>query len=481
MKSVTRFKNNFRGTVCLNCNQLISEENNFCPNCGQVNDKNPISVKQYFSEYLSGFFEFDSRFIRTILPLLFKPGQVTKYYVEGKRKRYVNPFQLYLHVTILFFLIQGVFSSIDEFKPVSKSNSDVLSELNEAGAIMAFDTIKSTTASQLDELATDLNGEKIPGLDMQLDSVITVIQESKNDIDPALIPVMENLDIYIDSVFANSIYLEQLRSDNLSKPEKDSLFGGFFKEFIDHSLVLFKGNKDVVVNEWEEVGNINALKNYTLDYVENKFKEEKIEYIIPGSYRISIEDDVLKLITGEKFFNKLYDFMDYGSNNVDVQAADALDDLGYEKTYWNIFYYTKSQNINKMKDDPEFRKSYWDNIVSKISVALFFLLPIFTLVVALLYIRNKYNYTEHLVFVFHVQTVFFILLMFFLIMNRILDSEWVITAFFFIFLFYLYKALRNFYLQGRIKTIIKYILLNTFFVIMASIGGVIISFIAFII
>ena len=481
MKSVTRFKNNFRGTVCLNCNQLISEENNFCPNCGQVNDKNPISVKQYFSEYLSGFFEFDSRFIRTILPLLFKPGLVTKRYVEGKRKRYVNPFQLYLHVTILFFLIQGVFSSIDEFKPVSKSNSDVLSEINEANAIMAFDTINSTTASQLDDLATDLNGEKIPGLDTQLDSVITAIQQSKDDIDPALIPVMENLDIYIDSVFANSIYLEQLRSDNLSKPEKDSLFGGFFKEFIDHSLVLFKGNKDVVVNEWEEVGNINALKNYTLDYVENKFKEEKIEYIIPGSYRISIEDDVLKLITGEKFFNKLYDFMDYGSNNADAQAADALDNLGYEKTYWNIFYYTKSQNINKMKDDPEFRKSYWDNIVSKISVALFFLLPIFTFVVALLYIRNKYNYTEHLVFVFHVQTVFFILLMFFLIMNRMLDSEWVITAFFFIFLFYLYKALRNFYMQGRIKTIIKYILLNTFFVILAAIGGVIISFIAFII
>ena len=481
MKSVTRFKNNFRGTVCLNCNQLISEENNFCPNCGQVNDKNPISVKQYFSEYLSGFFEFDSRFIRTILPLLFKPGRVTKYYVEGKRKRYVNPFQLYLHVTILFFLIQGVFSSIDEFKPVGKSNSDVLSQINEANAIMAFDTIKPTTASQLDDLATDLNGEKIPGLDMQLDSVITAIQQSKDDINPALIPVMENLDIYIDSVFANSIYFEQLRSDSLTKPEKDSLFGTFFKDFTDHSLVLLTGKKDVVVNEWEEVGNINALRNYTLDYVENKFKEEKIDYMIPGSYRISIEDDILKLITGEKFFNKLYDFMDYGSKNADAKAVNALEDLGYEKTYWNIFYYTKSQNINKMKDDPEFRKSYWDNIVSKISVALFFLLPIFTLIVALLYIRNKYNYTEHLVFVFHIQTVFFILLMFFLVMNRMLDSEWVIPAFFFIFLFYLYKALRNFYLQGRIKTIIKYILLNTFFVILASIGGVIISFIAFLI
>ena len=130
MKSVTRFNSNFRGTVCLNCNQIISKEDNFCPNCGQVNDKNPVSVKQYFSEYLSEFFEFDSRFIRTIIPLLFKPGMVTKKYVEGKRKSYVNPFQFYLHITILFFLIQGVFSSIDEFNPTNNNKSDVLSEIN---------------------------------------------------------------------------------------------------------------------------------------------------------------------------------------------------------------------------------------------------------------------------------------------------------------------------------------------------------------
>ena len=173
--------------------------------------------------------------------------------------------------------------------------------------------------------------------------------------------------------------------------------------------------------------------------------------------------------------------MEYDNKNKDANAVEAVEDLGYELTYWNIFYYSKAQNINKMKNDPEFRKSYWDNIVSKISVALFFLLPIFTLLVALLYIRNKYNYTEHLVFVFHVQTVFFILLMFFMIVNRMFGSVWIMTFFFIIFLFYLYKALRNFYQQGRIKTIIKYLILNTFFVILALIGGVIISFIAFVI
>ncbi len=481
MKSVTRFKSNFRGTVCLNCNQIISEEDNFCPNCGQVNDKNPISVKQYFSEYLSGFFNFDNRFIRTIIPLLFKPGLVTKKYVEGKRKSYVNPFQLYLHITILFFLVQGVFSFIDEFNPTNNNNSDVLSQIDKDNAMMAFDTIKSTTVSQLNGLASDLNDEDIPDLNAQIDSVKTIIEQSIDDDDPAIKSFIQPLGIYIDSVFANSIYLEQFKSEGLTKVEKDSLFGEMFTKYKDYSMVLFKGTKDVVVKEWEDVGIINALNNYTLDHIENKFKEKKINYIIPSSHRISLEDNFLKGITGNKFFKKINDFMEYDSKNKDANAVEAVEDLGYEQTYWNIFYFSKAQNINKMKNDPEFRKSYWDNIVSKISVALFFLLPIFTLVLALLYIRNKYNYTEHLVFVFHVQTIFFILLMFFMIVNRIVDSEWIITSFFFIFLFYLYKALRNFYQQGRIKTIIKYLILNVFFVILASIGGVVISFIAFVI
>jgi hypothetical protein len=477
MKSVTRFNNNFKGTVCLNCNQLISKEDNFCPNCGQVNDKNPISIKQYFSEYLSGFFNFDSRFIRTILPLLFKPGLVTKNYVEGKRRSYVNPFQLYLHITILFFLIQGVFSFMDEFKPTNNNNSDIISQINKSDAIPVLDTLKSNASTELNNLALELNDEKISDLAAQIDSVS--IADKLDVDDPVIKSITIQLGSYIDSVFANSNYLDQFSSDGLTKTEKDSLFSHMLENYTDRSLILFKGTKDVTVDKWEDIGTINILKNYTLDYVENKFKEEKINYIIPNSHRSSVEDDLLKKITEKNFFKKMFDFMEYGSENEDTNAVEALKELGYKNTYWNIFYYSKSQNINKMKEDPEFRKSYWDNIISKISVALFFLLPIFTLFMALLYIRNKYNYTEHLVFVFHVQTVFFILLIFFMILNRIVDSEWIMFSFFLIFLFYLYKALRNFYGQRRFKTIIKFFILNFFFVILSFIGGIVISFLAF--
>ncbi|QCX40249.1 hypothetical protein FF125_18005 [Aureibaculum algae] len=48
MKSTTRFSKNKRGIECLNCKQPLSSQDNFCSNCGQVNDLQPLSVKQFF-------------------------------------------------------------------------------------------------------------------------------------------------------------------------------------------------------------------------------------------------------------------------------------------------------------------------------------------------------------------------------------------------------------------------------------------------
>ncbi len=484
MKSTSHFKKNNRGTICLNCKQKISESDNFCTKCGQVNDRNPLSLKQYFSEYLSGFFSFDNRFLKTVIPLLFKPGKVTREYVEGKRRKYVNPFQMFLHITIVFFLIQGIFNTIDELKPGGTNVVNIISEIDSNDAILAFDTINSTSLSNIESQAPGhKNIKDLITLDSSgiSDSLKQVINNRAYLNDSLLNIDSQKLDQYLDSLITKSALIEQLNSEEISKPKKDSIFNMLFQDISNYSLKLLEGKEDVTVTNWQQVSQINELKNYSLDQIEKVFKENDIAYTIPVHHRISIEDGIIKKFTGDKFFTRIYDFMEYDSSHKDIDIDTALDDLGYKKSYWNIFYYSKAQNLNKFKDDPEFRKSYADNIISKISVSLFFLLPIFTLVVALLYIRNKYNYTEHLVFVFHVQTVFFILLILTILIDRIFNTDIGILFFFLIFLFYIYKALRNFYKQGRIKTFIKYLILNTFFVIMATIGGIIISFIAFLI
>jgi len=98
----------------------------------------------------------------------------------------------------------------------------------------------------------------------------------------------------------------------------------------------------------------------------------------------------------------------------------------------------------------------------------------------LLYIRRKYTYIEHLVFVFNTQTVFFLLLIIFYLIDFIVDLENVAWVFILLFLIYLYKALRNFYEQRRFKTIIKYILLNSFYMILAIVGLIIVAAISFV-
>ena len=139
MKSTTRFNKNKRGIECLNCKQPISDNDNFCSNCGQVNDELPLSIKQFVSEFFSGFFSFDTRFFKTFIPLIFKPGKVSKDYIKGKRRRYVNPFQLYLHVTILFFLVVGLFTALDKYNIIE----DTIDNISKNTTITSIDSLNN--------------------------------------------------------------------------------------------------------------------------------------------------------------------------------------------------------------------------------------------------------------------------------------------------------------------------------------------------
>ena len=490
MKSTTRFNKNKRGIICFNCEQPISDNDNFCSNCGQVNDELPLSIKQFVSEFFSGFFSFDTRFFNTFVPLLFKPGKVSKDYVEGKRRRYVNPFQLYLHVTIIFFLLQGLFSAFDEYK-ISGSFTKNSTKIETDSISKITDSIIEKTKNTLDNVKTDLASQGI-NIDIPDISINDSLKEAKTDSvfkkygipytkksikDSILNIAKQKTKLHIDSIFNATNILADLKNDTLTEAQKDSIFDELYDSIINFiSKTLDSKN----VKSWKQIENLTALKEYAINYIKDVFESNAITYAIPEKANISVDDEILLDIVGQGVFKKVSVFMKYDKNNEDASVHEALDDLEYEKTRWNIFYYKKAQDINKFKNDSDFRSAYLDDVVSKISIALFFMLPIFTWFISLLYIRGGENYTEHLVLVFNVQTVFFILLIFFTIFDRIFKTDVGIGLFFIIFLFYLYKSLRNFYKQNRFKTIVKYFILNTIFVILSSVGFVIISFLAFV-
>ena len=94
---------------CLNCGTDL--QGPFCHYCGQP-DKNmmrffPVLLREMMSDFL----DFDSRFARTLKPLLFHPGRLTRDYLDGKRFRFVPPLRLYIFSSIAFFFLAAIVAS----------------------------------------------------------------------------------------------------------------------------------------------------------------------------------------------------------------------------------------------------------------------------------------------------------------------------------------------------------------------------------
>jgi hypothetical protein len=90
-------------TTCLNCGTRLRGQ--YCGSCGQRSRTRLISIWQLLREAFGDLLELDSRLWRTVIPLLTRPGQLTKDYLEGRRARYMPPFRTYLVLSVMFFVV----------------------------------------------------------------------------------------------------------------------------------------------------------------------------------------------------------------------------------------------------------------------------------------------------------------------------------------------------------------------------------------
>ncbi len=99
--------------TCLNCEHPLEDHYQFCPECGQEARASAGSLKDFFRNFLSDYFTFDSKFMRSFAPLLVKPGFLTNEFFAGRRVRYIPPLRLYIFVSIVFFLVLSVLGNND--------------------------------------------------------------------------------------------------------------------------------------------------------------------------------------------------------------------------------------------------------------------------------------------------------------------------------------------------------------------------------
>ena len=92
-----------QATACPNCGTVIA--GNFCQGCGQAAHLHVPSAREFLHEFIAHYVALEGKLWKSVALLLFRPGRLTRDYIEGKRARYVEPLRLYLSFSIIFFAI----------------------------------------------------------------------------------------------------------------------------------------------------------------------------------------------------------------------------------------------------------------------------------------------------------------------------------------------------------------------------------------
>lgn len=376
-KVPSRKAQKYRGVTCQNCSHPLDLSDVYCAYCSQLNSTKKLTVGDFFEEFFSSILSWDSRFNSSIKTLIFKPGVMSREFMNGKRRKYVNPFRMYLSVSILFFIILGFISNFDDIN---------------------FDG-RDAIEQQLNN-GIDINVDGIPIKNIQgLDSIINAQQNQQQ--------------VSLDSVLKQFVY---------NKKQHDS---------------------------------IKTYKDY---------------YLTEANY------DTMTFFGGNY---KRFDLYQRFHKETEMSSARrALDSLSHNNTTFNRWVFNKAVDSNTMSKEPGALLGYF---LQQLPFVIFFFIPIFTLFVWLVYFRRRknYTYTDHLIFLFHTQTMFFVLYGIAIIIDAIFGIDISTSIAMLVFLFYLYKAMRNFYKQGRFKTIVKFLILNTIFFILATFGAVVAFAISF--
>ncbi len=90
---------------CLNCGHVFGAERlKYCPACGQETNLRPPTLGEFAQQFGGSVIAAEGALWRTLALLFLKPGQLSREYLAGRRRRYVLPLRLYLTISLLALL-----------------------------------------------------------------------------------------------------------------------------------------------------------------------------------------------------------------------------------------------------------------------------------------------------------------------------------------------------------------------------------------
>ena len=95
-------------SACLNCGTALVGRH--CHQCGQAAHVHK-TLGAFFHDLLHGVFHFEGKIWRTLPLLAWRPGRLTREYIDGRRASYVSPIALFLFVVFLTFAVFNLLGS----------------------------------------------------------------------------------------------------------------------------------------------------------------------------------------------------------------------------------------------------------------------------------------------------------------------------------------------------------------------------------
>ena len=131
--------------TCLNCGATLAGA--YCQDCGQKAQVHR-TISAFMHDLLHGALHFEGKIWHTLPELFFRPGKLTRRYIDGERARFVSPMALFLFGVFLMF---AVFQAIGLTTPTTintNGNGNVT-----AGLQTAHEDIASEVKAAQDKLA----------------------------------------------------------------------------------------------------------------------------------------------------------------------------------------------------------------------------------------------------------------------------------------------------------------------------------------
>lgn len=414
--------------ACANCGARRSGR--YCADCGQSDEPLRLPAHRFVAQSFTEFFGLDGRVWRTLGTLLFKPGKLTAEFLAGRRQRYLRPLRVYLSSTLVFFVLLALLDPVGRLR---ETVFDAGGEDPDSTVVVAV-YLADVEAQIADEPARIARAQReADSLRTQLDSLLR-----------ATVP----------------------GGARLAGVPVDSLGSAVSRQVADTTY------EDVFIDLVEDAGDAASDAADARDDAVQRTKELELEAAL---LRVLPPDSTVRL--------------------ADVRAAAAQI---YPANYSSIGlpdWMVRSESLRQVSEAKTGEESatagfaFAREAIGKVPTVLFLILPVFALLLKVLYVRRGWYYSEHLVFGLHTHAFAFVVFSVVALLAALWSGPgwsvvqspdsyesnpgWLSNLLLLTIPLYFVVAQKRVYGQGWIKTVLKSFVLGTvyFFVLLAGLVG----------